>query len=90
MSCSSGTSPASSSELEQHDLVPARELGPASAWAGRLTRVLRSVPYHVQYIATTDRVGDVAVHSAFVEGGLKGLFEVEGEMLILVAVARLG
>jgi hypothetical protein len=53
-------------------LAPAADLGGRSAWAGKLTRVLRA-PEHGhagQYIAMTDRAGDVAVHTARARGGL--------------------
>ena len=46
------------------DLAPASALGPDSGWAGRVGRVLRTPagPGHEQYIAMTDRAGEVAVH----------------------------
>jgi hypothetical protein len=47
------------------DIAPASTLGPDSAWATRLTRVLHSPEYgHRTYIATTKRAGDVIVHVA--------------------------
>ncbi|WP_243709357.1 serpin family protein [Micromonospora sp. 15K316] len=46
-------------------VAPADELGPASAWAGRLRRVLRTPSNgHTCWIAGTGRAGDVAVHAA--------------------------
>jgi hypothetical protein len=52
--------------------VPATELGATSAWASRLTQVLRTPadPRHEQFIAGTERCGDVAVHAARARGGL--------------------
>ncbi|SCG74517.1 serpin family protein [Micromonospora inositola] len=64
---------------EPFDLAPAAALGPASAWAGSLTRVLRSPERgHRSWIAATDRAGEVIVHVATaqpgpVEGGEAGL-----------------
>ncbi|GII25085.1 serpin family protein [Planosporangium mesophilum] len=54
------------------DVVPATALGPASAWAGQVDRVLHTPdgPGHTQYIATSSRAGDVAVHTAHARGGL--------------------
>jgi hypothetical protein len=52
------------------DLVPAAELGSASQWSGRLTQVLRSPRRHHAFIATTERAGDVAVHTATSTDGL--------------------
>lgn len=48
------------------DLAPARDLGPTSPWADRLSQVLRTprAGAHVQFIAATERAGDVAVHAA--------------------------
>jgi hypothetical protein len=52
------------------ELAPARELGPESLWAGRLTTVLRAPSgrgvgnRHRQFIAVTPEAGDVAVHVA--------------------------
>ncbi|MCW3841263.1 serpin family protein [Micromonospora yasonensis] len=46
-------------------VAPAEQLGPGSAWAGRLRRVLRTPPWgHRCGIAATARAGDVAVHAA--------------------------
>ncbi len=56
-----------------YELAPATELGRHSPWARRLTQVLRA-PKHGevgQYIAATDRAGDVAVHTASAPGGLR-------------------
>lgn len=54
------------------DLAPAGELGTDSPWASRLTHVLRAPrdPRHLQFIATTGRAGEVAVHVAGARGGL--------------------
>lgn len=54
------------------DLAPAGELGADSPWASRLTHVLRAPrdPRHLQFIATTGRAGEVAVHVARARGGL--------------------
>ncbi|GAA2715032.1 hypothetical protein ACFY2R_21560 [Micromonospora olivasterospora] len=50
---------------EPFDVAPASALGPASPWAGRLTRVLRSPAHgHRAWIAATPEAGDVAVHVA--------------------------
>ncbi|MDH6461921.1 hypothetical protein M2302_002096 [Micromonospora sp. A200] len=47
------------------DLAPAGQLGRASAWAGRLDRVLRTPARgHRAWIAATGPAGDVAVHAA--------------------------
>jgi hypothetical protein len=50
--------------------APAAELGPDSPWASRVTTVLRAPERHEQYIATTSRAGDVAVHTATAQDGL--------------------
>lgn len=57
---------------EPFDVAPATELGAASPWASRLTTVLRtpSGRGHEQYVATTARAGDVAVHTARARDGL--------------------
>jgi hypothetical protein len=54
------------------ELAPASELGPASPWAGRLDRVLRTPRHrgHAQFIAATAEAGDVAVQVAEARGGL--------------------
>jgi hypothetical protein len=54
------------------DVVPAGALGAGSAWVSGVRTVLRtpSGPGHSQYIAATDRAGDVAVHTATARGGL--------------------
>ncbi len=54
------------------DRVPADRLGPASAWAGRLSWVLRSPgdDGHDQFIAVTDGAGEVIVHAAEARDGL--------------------
>lgn len=50
---------------EPFRIAPASTLGPDSAWATRLTRVLRSPEYgHRAFIATTKRAGEVIVHVA--------------------------
>jgi hypothetical protein len=55
------------------DLVPAAALGPSSPWATRLRQVLATPdgPGHEQFVAATDAVGDVAVHTARARGGLQ-------------------
>lgn len=55
----------------EFEVVPAAALGPASAWAQQLTRVLRARDSHDKFIATTERAGDVAVHTAAARGGLQ-------------------
>jgi Serpin (serine protease inhibitor) len=56
---------------EPYDLAPASDLGPTSAWAPKLKQVLRTPAYgHVQFIASTEAAGDVAVHRAIASGGL--------------------
>jgi len=58
---------------EPFDTVPATALGPHSPWASTLSRVLRTPrrgSKHSQFIASTDHVGDVAVHTAWADGGL--------------------
>ncbi|WP_200216204.1 hypothetical protein [Micromonospora coerulea] len=61
------------------ELAPAAALGPGSAWAGALTRVLRTPERgHRAWIAATERAGDVVVHVAAArpadtEGGAAGL-----------------
>jgi hypothetical protein len=54
------------------DLAPASALGPSSPWSARLSQVLRTPdgPGHEQFIAATEAVGDVAVHTAHARGGL--------------------
>jgi hypothetical protein len=52
------------------DLAPSVELGVRSAWAERLTQVLRSPQAHDAFIATTQTEGDVAVHTATSTDGL--------------------
>lgn len=61
------------------DLAPARDLGPASPWVGRLNHVLRTPRgvrvfsawgAHTQFVAATERAGDVAVHTAGAREGL--------------------
>lgn len=48
---------------EPFEVAPASALGPDSAWATRLTRVLRTPEHgHTSFIATTQRAGDVIVH----------------------------
>jgi hypothetical protein len=53
------------------DVASASALGPASAWAGRVGRVLRTPvgPEHDQYIAMTGRAGEVAVHVGLARPG---------------------
>ena len=58
---------------EPFDVAPASALGPHSAWAGTLSRVLRTPQKrhgHDQFIAVTDQAGDVAVHTAWAQDGL--------------------
>jgi hypothetical protein len=54
------------------ELAPARDLGAASPWVGRLNRVLRTPRggSHTQFVAATERAGDVAVHTARAGNGL--------------------
>ncbi len=52
------------------DLAPSVELGVRSTWAERLTQALRSPQTHDAFIATTQTVGDVAVHTATSTDGL--------------------
>ena len=54
------------------DVVPAAALGAGSAWAGQVGAVLRTPtgPGHTQFIAATDRAGDVVVQTAQARGGL--------------------
>ena len=59
---------------EPFDVAPASALGPHSAWAGTLTRVLRTpqpAGGHTQFIAADDQLGDVAVHTAQAQDGLQ-------------------
>ncbi|MFD2767043.1 hypothetical protein [Micromonospora eburnea] len=50
---------------EPFEVAAADRLGPGSAWAGRLERVLRTPGHgHRCWIASTARAGDVAVHAA--------------------------
>ncbi|MFG2011164.1 hypothetical protein ACGFNF_19070 [Micromonospora sp. NPDC048868] len=64
------------------EVAPGGALGPGSAWAGGLRRVLRSPEYgHRCWIADTARAGTVAVHaapaqSAGADGGGAGLLVV--------------
>jgi hypothetical protein len=55
------------------DVAPASALGPASPWAGQISRVLRTPdgPGHQQFIAATHAAGDVAVHTARARHGLQ-------------------
>ncbi|MGK5739888.1 hypothetical protein [Micromonospora sp. URMC 103] len=64
-----------------------RELGPGSAWAGRLRRVLRT-PWHGHtcWIASTARAGDVAVHAAPARAEVAGGREA-GMLVVSVAAA---
>ena len=60
---------------EPFDVAPASALGPHSAWADTLSRVLRTPKRawgygHSQFIAAADQVGDVAVHTARARDGL--------------------
>jgi hypothetical protein len=51
------------------DLVPAAELGPGSVWAGRVRRALATPErrHQNQFIAVSERAGDVCVHTAHAE-----------------------
>ncbi|MFE9694034.1 hypothetical protein [Micromonospora sp. NPDC005806] len=68
--------------VDPFQVAPADQLGPGSAWAGRLRRVLRSPARgHTSWIAATERAGDVAVHAAparpvSTDGGEAGLLVV--------------
>jgi hypothetical protein len=53
------------------ELAPASALGPASPWAGRLSRVLSAPAGHEVLIAVTPEAGDVAMHIASARGGLR-------------------
>lgn len=55
------------------DVAPASALGPHSAWASTLSRVLRTPRRgwgHAQFITADDRAGDVVVHTAWARDGL--------------------
>jgi hypothetical protein len=54
------------------DVVPAAALGRSSPWASVVSQVLRTPegPGHEQFVAVTDSVGDVAVHTAAASGGV--------------------
>lgn len=63
--------------MRPFDVAPASSLGPGSPWAGRLSQVLRTPEErrgqpggHGQFIAATSEAGDVAVHTAWADGGL--------------------
>jgi hypothetical protein len=59
---------------EPFDVAPGSALGPHSAWAGTLTRVLRTPQWggwHDQFIAADDELRDVAVHTARAQDGLQ-------------------
>ncbi|MFJ6198864.1 hypothetical protein [Micromonospora sp. NPDC092111] len=63
------------------DLVPGAALGADSAWAGRLSRALRTPEHgHRAWIASTGSAGDVAVHAA-------PAVERDGAGLLVVSVA---
>ncbi|MEO3778321.1 hypothetical protein ABGB16_16015 [Micromonospora sp. B11E3] len=67
------------------DVAPASALGPASPWAGRLTRVLRTPAHgHLAWIAATPEAGDVAVHTAAARPAPDGG---DGAGLLVVSVA---
>ncbi|WP_222849651.1 hypothetical protein [Trebonia kvetii] len=58
---------------EPFDVAPASALGPHSAWASTLSRILRTPQWglgHTQFIAAADEAGDVAVHTAWARDGL--------------------
>jgi len=55
------------------DRAPATSLGPASPWAAKLDRVLRTPARqggHIQFVTATPQAGDVVVHIAAAVGGL--------------------
>ena len=59
---------------EPFDVAPASALGPHSPWAGTLSRVLRTPQPtwgHTQFIAADGQIGDVAVHTARAQDGLR-------------------
>jgi hypothetical protein len=55
------------------DVAPAAALGRSSPWAALVSQVLRTPegPGHEQFVAATDSVGDVAVHTAVASGGVR-------------------
>jgi hypothetical protein len=55
------------------DVVPAAALGRSSPWSALVSQVLRTPegPGHEQFVAVTDSVGDVAVHTAVARGGVR-------------------
>ena len=58
---------------EPFDVAPASALGPHSAWADTLSRVLRTPEQgrgHTQFITAADPAGDVVVHTAWARDGL--------------------
>jgi hypothetical protein len=58
---------------EPFDVAPASALGPHSAWASTLSRVLRTPlgrRSHTQFITAADQAGDVVVHTARARDGL--------------------
>lgn len=66
------------------DTAPGTDLGAGSAWAGRLSRVLRTPPFgHRCWVAATDRAGDVAVHAVPARTGDDGA----GMLVVSVAAA---
>ena len=58
--------------FDPFEIAPASELGPWSRWGDSLTRVLTSSGRDegAQYIARTERIGDLAVHIARARGGI--------------------
>lgn len=72
---------------EPFEVAPASALGPGSAWATRLTRVLRTPEHgHTSYIAMTKRAGDVIVHVSRAKSGRPG-FADAGLFVVSVAAA---
>ncbi|MGN9778264.1 hypothetical protein ACTMS0_21230 [Micromonospora sp. H33] len=68
---------------EPFQVTGAEALGPGSAWAARLRRVLRTPPDgHRAWIAATGRAGDVIVHAAPARPASEG-----GPGLLVVSVA---
>lgn len=54
------------------EVVPVAALGPDSAWAGQVATALRTPVHrgHRQFVAVTERAGDVAVHLGAARDGL--------------------
>ncbi|GAA3343438.1 hypothetical protein GCM10020358_42680 [Amorphoplanes nipponensis] len=70
------------------EVAAAAALGPDSAWAAGLTRMLRSPEEgHVSFIAATDRAGDVVVHIAEADCADRDLYARTKVLVISVAAA---